>query len=170
MLNMLYYLLSIMVDETQKGRDNSISHHCLIKLLVEKSLHDVSKITWEELINIDQIRLENLQYRVLPQSCRYSRRLSTAEATPSASTFGEIPSVNPPTTKETIEISSFGIEHSNKESFSLDSNDDVPLGILIKNREQKREEEIRKGKSKKKPIEKKKYQALRTERLTLFIL
>lgn len=33
--NVLYNLLSVMASETQKGRSNSISHHCLIKLLVE---------------------------------------------------------------------------------------------------------------------------------------
>lgn len=36
--NVLYNLLAIMVVETQKGRDNSISHHCLIKILLEKYL------------------------------------------------------------------------------------------------------------------------------------
>lgn len=51
--NMLYNLLSIMVAETHKGRDNFLSHHCLIKLLVEKSLHDVSGMTWEEFIKIN---------------------------------------------------------------------------------------------------------------------
>jgi len=45
MPNVLYHLLSIMAVKTQKGRPNFVSQHCLIKLLVEKSLYDVSDIT-----------------------------------------------------------------------------------------------------------------------------
>lgn len=59
--NVLYHLLSIMVAETQKGRDNSISHHCLIKLQVEKYLHEVFDMTWEEFLNIDQFRPEHVR-------------------------------------------------------------------------------------------------------------
>lgn len=100
MLNVLYNLLSIMVAETQKGRDNFVSHHCLIKFLVEKSLHDVSGITYEEFINVDQFRPKQLQPRVLPQPRTSSRRLSMVKATSGASTSSAGSSVNPPIAEE----------------------------------------------------------------------
>lgn len=77
------------------GRDNSIFHHCLIKLLVEKSLHDVSRMTWEEFINVDQFRPKQSQPRVLPQPHRYSKRLNMVETTLGASTSGVGSSMNP---------------------------------------------------------------------------
>lgn len=131
MPNVLYHLLSIMAVETQKGRGNFVSHHCLIKLLVEKYLHEVSDMTWEEFLNIHQFRPEHLQPMVLPQPRRVSRRVSIVETTLVASTSGASPSVNPPAAKQTIEISSSKIEHSDKGSSSLDSDDDVPLETLI---------------------------------------
>lgn len=44
--NILYNLLSISVEETQRGISWFVSHHGLIKLLVERSLRDVSQMTW----------------------------------------------------------------------------------------------------------------------------
>lgn len=90
-----------------------------------------------------------MQPRVLPQPRRSIRRLSTVEATLDASTSSAGSSVNPPAIEETIEISSSEIEHSEKGSSSSDSNDDIPLGTLMKTRAEKREMETRKGKAKK---------------------
>ena len=47
--NFLYNMLCISVEETQKGKDNSITHHALIKLLIERSLRDVSPMSWQSL-------------------------------------------------------------------------------------------------------------------------
>lgn len=58
--NILYNLLSISAAETQKGRPHSISHHYLIKLLVERSLRDVSLISWYEFVEIRRFRVENV--------------------------------------------------------------------------------------------------------------
>ena len=38
------------MEETQKGKDNSITHHALIKLLIERFLRDVSPMTWDEFV------------------------------------------------------------------------------------------------------------------------
>ena len=43
-------MLCISAEETQKGKDNSITHHALIKLLIERSLRDVSAMTWAEFV------------------------------------------------------------------------------------------------------------------------
>lgn len=40
--NILYNLLSISAKKTQKGRPHSVTHHCLIKLLVKRPLRDIS--------------------------------------------------------------------------------------------------------------------------------
>ena len=46
--SILYNILCISAEETQKGKDSSVTHHALIKLLIERSLWDVSHMTWEE--------------------------------------------------------------------------------------------------------------------------
>lgn len=153
--NVLYHLLSIMAFETQKGRDNFVSHHCLIKLFVEKSLHDVCDMICEEFLNVDQIRPEHLRPRVFPQPRRASRRSGMNKATPGASTSSPSSSASPVAAKQTINISSSQAKHSNRESSSLDSNDYVPLGILMRTSIQKKEAEIKKGKAKKKTARKK---------------
>ena len=46
----LYNMLCITAKETQKGKVNFVSHHALIKLLVERSLRDSSPISWAEFV------------------------------------------------------------------------------------------------------------------------
>lgn len=43
-------MLCISEEETQKGKDNYVTHHALIKLLIERSLRDVSPMTWDEFL------------------------------------------------------------------------------------------------------------------------
>ena len=43
-------MLCISAEETQKGKENSVTHHALIKLLIKRSLRDVSPMTWDEFI------------------------------------------------------------------------------------------------------------------------
>lgn len=57
--NFLYHLISISAKETQRGGNHSISHHSLIKLLVEHSLRDVSQMAWGAFEDILQFREEN---------------------------------------------------------------------------------------------------------------
>ena len=54
--NFLYNMLCISVEETQKGKDNSITHHALIKLLIERSLRDVSPLTWDEFVKFKTLQ------------------------------------------------------------------------------------------------------------------
>lgn len=119
--NVLYHLLAIMVVKMQKGGDNFVSHRCLIKLLVEKSLQEVSDMTWEEFVNIDQFRPENVHPRGQSQPRRVSREERVTETTPRASTSGANPSSNSPTTEQAIEIGSSESEYSSEESSSSKS-------------------------------------------------
>lgn len=48
--NFLYNMLCISAEETQKGKPNYVSHHALIKILVEQSLRDSSPISWAEFV------------------------------------------------------------------------------------------------------------------------
>ena len=41
-------MLCISAKETQKGKEKFVSHHALIKILVERSLKDSSPISWVE--------------------------------------------------------------------------------------------------------------------------
>ena len=43
-------MICISAEETQKGKDNYVTHHALIKLLIERSLRDVSPMTWDEFL------------------------------------------------------------------------------------------------------------------------
>ena len=43
-------MLYISVEETQKGKENMVTHHALIKFLIERSLRDVSPMTWDEFL------------------------------------------------------------------------------------------------------------------------
>lgn len=43
-------MLYISAEETQKGKDNSITNHALIKLLIKWSLRDVSPLSWVEFV------------------------------------------------------------------------------------------------------------------------
>ena len=54
--NFLYNMLCISVKETQKGKDNSITYHDLIKLLIERSLRDVSPMTWAEFVQVKTLQ------------------------------------------------------------------------------------------------------------------
>ena len=47
--NFLYNMLCISAEETQKGKDNFVTHHALIKFLIERSLRDASPMSWEEI-------------------------------------------------------------------------------------------------------------------------
>ena len=49
-------MLCISAEETQRGNVNSITHHALIKLLVEKSLRDSSPIPWEEFVKFKTLQ------------------------------------------------------------------------------------------------------------------
>lgn len=55
--NFLFNMLCISVEETQKGKENSIPYHALIKLLIERSLRDVSPMTWEEFVRHKNLQL-----------------------------------------------------------------------------------------------------------------
>ena len=43
-------MLCISVEETKKGKDNFVTHYALIKILMERSLRDVSPMTWDEFV------------------------------------------------------------------------------------------------------------------------
>lgn len=58
--NVLYHLISISAKEIQKGSTHFVSHHGLIKLLVERSLRDVSHMSWGEFEDIRQFGEENV--------------------------------------------------------------------------------------------------------------
>lgn len=58
--NILYNVLSISETETQKDKPHTISHHCLIKLLVERSLRYVSPMYWNEFVEIRKFRVDNV--------------------------------------------------------------------------------------------------------------
>ena len=45
--NFLYNMLCISVEETQKGKDNSVTQHALIKFLIKRSPRDASPMSWE---------------------------------------------------------------------------------------------------------------------------
>lgn len=47
-LNFLINLLQNSAHKTQKGKGNSVTHHALIKILIERSLRDVSPLSWHE--------------------------------------------------------------------------------------------------------------------------
>lgn len=46
----LFNMLCISAKETQKGKDNFVTHHALIKFLIEISFRDISPMSWEEFI------------------------------------------------------------------------------------------------------------------------
>lgn len=54
--NIVYNLLSISTTKTQKGRPHSITQHFLIKLLIERSLRDVSQMSWDEFVKVRWFR------------------------------------------------------------------------------------------------------------------
>ena len=43
-------MLCISAKETQKGKDNSITHHTLVKNFMERSLRDASPMSWEKFV------------------------------------------------------------------------------------------------------------------------
>ena len=49
-------MLCISVEETQKGKHNSVTHHGLINLLIERSLRNVSPMTWDEFVQIKTLK------------------------------------------------------------------------------------------------------------------
>lgn len=57
--NFLYHLISISAKETWKNGNRSVNHHCLIKLLVEHSIRDVSQMEWGVFEDILQFRVED---------------------------------------------------------------------------------------------------------------
>ena len=67
-------MLCISVEETKKGKENSITHHALIKLLVERSLRDVSHLTWDEFVQLktlqpqDDPRKKHREENIAPNS------------------------------------------------------------------------------------------------------
>ena len=58
-------MLCISAEETQRGNVNSITHHALIKLLVEKSLRDSSPIPWEDFV---KFKTPQPQINLIPQN------------------------------------------------------------------------------------------------------
>ena len=67
-------MLYISVKETQKGKDNYVTHHALIKLLIERSLRDVSPLTWDEFV----------QFKTLQPQADPSERQSEENIVPSS--------------------------------------------------------------------------------------
>ena len=63
----MYNMLCISAEQTQKGKENSFTHHVLIKLLIERSLRDVSPMIWDEFLqeateqNIQEAKTKNAQ-------------------------------------------------------------------------------------------------------------
>ena len=49
-------MLCISAEETQKGKDNFVTHHALIKLLIEISLRDVSPLTWDDFVKFKTLQ------------------------------------------------------------------------------------------------------------------
>lgn len=49
-------MVSISAKETQKGKENFFTHHALIKLLIERSLRDVSPLTWDEFVQLKTLQ------------------------------------------------------------------------------------------------------------------
>ena len=49
-------MLCISAEETQKGKENYVTHHALIKLLIERSLRDVSPLTWDEFVQLKTLQ------------------------------------------------------------------------------------------------------------------
>ena len=54
--NFLYNMLCNSAEETQKGKENFVTHHALIKLLIERSLRDVSPLTWDEFVQLKTLQ------------------------------------------------------------------------------------------------------------------
>ena len=48
--NFLFNMLCISAKETHKGKDNYVTHHVLIKLLIERSLRGISPMSWVEYV------------------------------------------------------------------------------------------------------------------------
>lgn len=57
--NFLYHLISTSAKETQKNGNRFVSHHGLVKLLVHRSLRDVSQMEWGVFEDIQQFRVED---------------------------------------------------------------------------------------------------------------
>ena len=55
-LNFLYNMLCIGAEELEKGKDNSVTHHALIKLLIERSLRDVSPMSWVKFVQVKTLQ------------------------------------------------------------------------------------------------------------------
>lgn len=52
-INVLNFLLKFLEQSahgTQQGKDNFVAHHGLIKLLIERSLRDVSPLSWQQFV------------------------------------------------------------------------------------------------------------------------
>ena len=49
-------MLCISAKETQKGKENLGTHQALIKLLIERSLRDVSPMTWDEFVQAKTLK------------------------------------------------------------------------------------------------------------------
>ena len=49
-------MLCISVEETQKGKENYVTHHALINLLIERFLRDVSPLTWDEFVKTNTLQ------------------------------------------------------------------------------------------------------------------
>ena len=49
-------MLCISAEETEKGKDIFVTHHALIKLLIERSLRDVSPMTWDEFVQVKTLQ------------------------------------------------------------------------------------------------------------------
>ena len=54
--NFLYNMLCISAEETQKGKDNSVTCHALIKLHIERTLRDVSPMSWVEFVQVKTLQ------------------------------------------------------------------------------------------------------------------
>ena len=49
-------MLFISAEETQKGKENYVTRHALIKLLIERSLRDVSPLTWDDFVQFKTLQ------------------------------------------------------------------------------------------------------------------
>ena len=58
-------MLCISAEETQKGKANYVSHHAIIKILVERSLRDSSPISWA---NFFETKTLQPQVNPIPQN------------------------------------------------------------------------------------------------------
>lgn len=128
--NVLYNLLSIIAAKTQKGRPNFVLHHCLIKLLVDRSLRDVSQMSWDEFVSIRKFREVNDRCRGHPSAQKVSITKKIVKLIARASTSRATSTTDSPAAELRLTKSS----SSDTNRSSVESNVNVQLKTPIRTR------------------------------------